>query len=63
MTSDRWATQAFSDPGRVRPLLDGNTAPSPFNIEATKLSATHDRFEISPLEEGYGVTLGNALGR
>jgi len=44
-------------------LLDGNTTPSPFRIEATKLSATHGRFEIEPLEEGYGVTLGNALRR
>lgn len=26
-------------------------------------SATHGRFEIEPLEEGYGVTLGNALRR
>jgi DNA-directed RNA polymerase subunit alpha len=47
----------------VIPLLDGNTAPSPFRIEATKASATHGRFEIEPLEEGYGVTLGNALRR
>lgn len=44
-------------------MLDGNTAPSPFRIEATKLSPTHGRFEIEPLEEGYGVTLGNALRR
>jgi DNA-directed RNA polymerase subunit alpha len=43
--------------------LDGNTAPSPFRIDATKLSPTHGRFEIEPLEEGYGVTLGNALRR
>ena len=28
-----------------------------------KPSATHGRFEIEPLEEGYGVTLGNALRR
>jgi DNA-directed RNA polymerase subunit alpha len=27
------------------------------------MSATHGRFEIEPLEEGYGVTLGNALRR
>jgi DNA-directed RNA polymerase subunit alpha len=63
ITSDSWATQAYNDPGRVRPLLDGNSAPSPFRIEATKLTATHGRFEIEPLEEGYGVTLGNALRR
>ena len=44
-------------------MLDGTIAPSPFRIEATKLSATHGRFEIEPLEEGYGVTLGNALRR
>jgi DNA-directed RNA polymerase subunit alpha len=44
-------------------LLDGNTTPSPFRIEATKLTDTHGRFEIEPLEEGYGVTLGNALRR
>ncbi len=61
--SDSPAVKAFNESGRVRPLLDGNTAPSPFNIEATKLSPTHGRFEISPLEEGYGVTLGNALRR
>ena len=63
ITSDSLAVKAFNESGRVRPLLDGNTAPSPFNIEATKLSQTHGRFEISPLEEGYGVTLGNALRR
>jgi DNA-directed RNA polymerase subunit alpha len=44
-------------------LLDGNATPSPFRIEATKLSDTHGRFEIEPLDEGYGVTLGNALRR
>src|SRR5947209_17075012 len=56
ITSDSWATQAYNDPGRARPLLDGNTTPSPFRIDATKLSPTHGRFEIEPLEEGYGVT-------
>src|SRR5579864_2955027 len=54
---------APSDPGRAASLLDGYSAPSPFRIEATKASATHGRFEIEPLEEGYGVTLGNALRR
>jgi DNA-directed RNA polymerase subunit alpha len=44
-------------------LLDGYSAPSPFRIEATKVSATHGRYEIEPLEEGYGVTLGVALRR
>jgi DNA-directed RNA polymerase subunit alpha len=44
-------------------LFDVATAPSPFRIEAVRLSPTHGRFEIEPLEEGYGVTLGNALRR
>ena len=44
-------------------MLDGYSAPSPFRIEATKVSATHGRYEIEPLEEGYGVTLGVALRR
>lgn len=44
-------------------LLDVVNTPSPFRIEATKASPTHGRFEIEPLEEGYGVTLGNALRR
>ena len=57
------ASLALSDPGRAAPLLDVNITSSPFRIEATKLSSTHGRFEIEPLEEGYGVTLGNALRR
>lgn len=44
-------------------MLDVASAPSPFRIEAVRLSPTHGRFEIEPLEEGYGVTLGNALRR
>lgn len=44
-------------------MLDGTTTPSPFRIEATKLTDSYGRFEIEPLEEGYGVTLGHALRR
>jgi DNA-directed RNA polymerase subunit alpha len=44
-------------------LLDVTTTLSPFRIEAVRSSTTHGRFEIEPLEEGYGVTLGNALRR
>ncbi len=36
---------------------------SPLRIECTSHAATHGRYEIEPLEEGYGVTLGNALRR
>jgi DNA-directed RNA polymerase subunit alpha len=36
---------------------------SPLRIECTSHTATHGRYEIEPLEEGYGVTLGNALRR
>src|SRR5438552_9544315 len=36
---------------------------SPLRIDCTSHSATHGRYEIEPLEEGYGVTLGNALRR
>lgn len=32
-------------------------------IERVAYSETHGRYEIEPLEEGYGVTLGNALRR
>ena len=32
-------------------------------IECTTSSDTYARFEIEPLEQGYGVTLGNALRR
>ncbi len=32
-------------------------------IERVAYSDTHGRYEIEPLEEGYGVTLGNALRR
>lgn len=32
-------------------------------IECTTSSDTYARFEIGPLEQGYGVTLGNALRR
>lgn len=32
-------------------------------IERVAHSETHGRYEIEPLEEGYGVTLGNALRR
>jgi DNA-directed RNA polymerase subunit alpha len=32
-------------------------------IECTTSSDTYARFEIEPLERGYGVTLGNALRR
>jgi len=32
-------------------------------IEKVAHSETHGRYEIEPLEEGYGVTLGNALRR
>lgn len=32
-------------------------------IECTSHSETHGRYEIEPLEEGYGVTLGNSLRR
>jgi len=63
MLHGNWADSATSDPGRATPLLDGHIAPSPFRIEATKVSATHGRYEIEPLEEGYGVTLGVALRR
>lgn len=32
-------------------------------IERVAYSETHGRYEIEPLEEGYGVTIGNALRR
>lgn len=32
-------------------------------IESTTTSDTYGRFEIEPLEQGYGVTIGNALRR
>lgn len=32
-------------------------------IERVSYTDTHGRYEIEPLEEGYGVTLGNALRR
>jgi len=32
-------------------------------IEATAVSKQYGRFVISPLESGYGLTLGNALRR
>ena len=36
---------------------------SPLRIECTSHTETHGRYEIEPLEEGYGVTVGNALRR
>ena len=41
-------------------LLDKLSLP---RIERVAYSETHGRYEIEPLEEGYGVTLGNALRR
>lgn len=36
---------------------------SPLVIKCTSHDLNHGRYEIEPLEEGYGVTLGNALRR
>ena len=41
-------------------MLDKLSLP---RIERVAYSETHGRYEIEPLEEGYGVTLGNALRR
>ena len=41
-------------------MLEQQTLP---RIERVAYSETHGRYEIEPLEEGYGVTLGNALRR
>jgi DNA-directed RNA polymerase subunit alpha len=37
-------------------------APTP-RIEEVEADGNHSRFEVTPLQEGYGVTLGNALRR
>ena len=37
-------------------------APSP-RIEEVHAEGNLSRFEVTPLQEGYGVTLGNALRR
>ncbi len=37
-------------------------APSP-RIDEVEAEGNHSRFEVTPLQEGYGVTLGNALRR
>lgn len=41
-------------------MLEQQTLP---RIERVAYSDTHGRYEIEPLEEGYGVTIGNALRR
>jgi DNA-directed RNA polymerase subunit alpha len=37
-------------------------APTP-RIDEVEAEGNHSRFEVTPLQEGYGVTLGNALRR
>ena len=41
-------------------MLEQQTLP---RIERVAYTETHGRYEIEPLEEGYGVTIGNALRR
>jgi DNA-directed RNA polymerase subunit alpha len=42
--------------------LETPAQPTP-RIEETDATGNQSRFEVSPLQEGYGVTLGNALRR
>ena len=37
--------------------------PKSFNIDNDSLTDSYGKFVISPLERGYGVTLGNSLRR
>jgi DNA-directed RNA polymerase subunit alpha len=46
----------------LRPLSSSSTPPEP-RIEEVHAEGNLSRFEVTPLQEGYGVTLGNALRR
>ncbi len=41
----------------------GLIKPKGFDVEKESLSATYGKFQIRPLERGYGLTLGNAIRR
>src|SRR5215510_3141602 len=49
-------------PGRIMTVTTANQMVLP-KIEGDASSKNYGRFVISPLESGYGITLGNALRR
>jgi DNA-directed RNA polymerase subunit alpha len=57
-----------SDPASVNTsLIDANSVTAnmvlPHQVESQNITKDYGRFVISPLESGYGLTLGNALRR